>query len=97
MEQISFWHLNPTKKILTKGIDRLYQKESDSGLSEEELLLQIKIKEELQDIIYKEEISGNKNLEFNGSDMGTTISTFFRMCPTEERQELSSPCYKLTI
>lgn len=53
MEQISFWHLNPTKKILTKGIDRLYQKESDSGLSEEELLLQIKIKEELQDIIYK--------------------------------------------
>lgn len=49
--------LNPTKSSTFQQIERLDQDESVSGLSEEDFLQLNKLKEELLDIIYKEEIS----------------------------------------
>lgn len=51
-----FSSLAQQKEILSQQIDHLDQK-SDSGLTQEELGLQNKLKEEIQDIAYKEEIS----------------------------------------
>lgn len=50
-----FSSLAQQKEILSQQIDHLDHK-SDSGLTQEELGLQNKLKEEIQDIAYKEEI-----------------------------------------
>lgn len=69
VEQRSLWQLKPTKGSTLSRNTVTRQRGSDSGLSEEDLLLPNRLKEELVDIVYKEEISGNKNLDFSGSNM----------------------------
>lgn len=58
----SFGSIIQQKETLLKQIAHLDSKESDFGLTEEDLLLQSQVKGELQYILLKEEISWSRNL-----------------------------------
>lgn len=65
------------QKATLQQIDRLDQKESDSRLSKEELLLQIRIKRELLDIAYQEEISWQQVSTLHWLKHGENNTSFF--------------------
>lgn len=90
-----FGNIAQQKEILSQQIHHLDHKESDSGLTEEELGLRNKLKEEKILHIKKKSV-GNKNPESIGSKMGITIQVSFTSSPMEEKLEISPPLYILT-
>lgn len=82
-EKLKIWNrevfgsLAQQKEILSQQIDHLDHKESDSGLTEEELGLRKKLKEEIQDIANKEEISWKQKSRINWLKHGDNNTSFF--------------------
>lgn len=73
------------KEFLYQRIDQLDQKESDLALTEEELQQRNKLKEELLDIVYKEEISWKQKSRIHWLKHGDNNTSFFDKFANERK------------
>lgn len=72
-----FGSITQQKEALSHQLDWLDKKESDSGLYPEELPQRIKFKEELIDIVYKEEIRWQQKSRIHWLKKGDCSTKFF--------------------
>lgn len=72
-----FGSLTQQKTALSQQIERLDIEESALGLSKEDLRLRNKLKEELLDIVYKEEISWKQKSRLHWLEHGDANTSFF--------------------
>lgn len=86
-----FGSIPQQKQILSQQIDHLDHKESEVGLSEEELRQRNELKEEIQQIVYKEVISWKQKSRIHWLKHGDNNTSFFTSLPVEERQAISLP------
>lgn len=77
MEREVFGSIVQQKEFLYEPIDQSDKKESDLDLTEEELQQQDKLKEELLDVVYKEEISWKEKSRIHWLKHGVNYTSYF--------------------